>query len=66
LAKSSWQDAKEQYGSHKIRIIAESFRDLKVYKKAFVLAMKIFEITKKFPKQKIRLKLLTALYQLPT
>ena len=26
-----------------------SFRDLTVYKKAFELAMKIFEITKKFP-----------------
>jgi len=29
--------------------MAGSFRDLKVYQKAFDLAMKIFEITKKFP-----------------
>jgi four helix bundle protein len=28
-----------------------SFRDLIVYKKAFQLAMEIFEITKKFPKE---------------
>jgi four helix bundle protein len=28
-----------------------SFRDLTVYKKAFDLAMKIFEITKKFPSE---------------
>jgi four helix bundle protein len=28
-----------------------SFRDLKVYKKAFDLAMKVFEITKKFPSE---------------
>ena len=28
-----------------------SFRDLTVYKKAFALAMEIFEITKKFPPQ---------------
>lgn len=27
----------------------ESFRDLKVYNKAFLLAMEIFEITRKFP-----------------
>jgi hypothetical protein len=46
LAKSSWQEANEQYGSNKIRIMAGSFRDLTVYKKAFALAMKIFEITK--------------------
>jgi hypothetical protein len=49
LAKGSWQDAKEQYGGNKVRIMAGSFRDLTVYKKAFALAMKIFEITKKFP-----------------
>jgi len=29
--------------------MAGSFRDLTVYKKAFDLAMKVFEITKKFP-----------------
>src|SRR5659263_236477 len=29
--------------------MAGSFRDLTVYKKAFTLAMQIFEITKKFP-----------------
>lgn len=29
--------------------MAGSFRDLKVYKKAFALAMEIFEITKTFP-----------------
>ena len=28
-----------------------SFRDLTVYKKAFALAMKIFQITKKFPSE---------------
>jgi four helix bundle protein len=28
-----------------------SFRDLTVYKKAFDLAMKVFEITKKFPSE---------------
>lgn len=31
--------------------MAGSFRDLTVYKKAFALAMKIFEITKKFPSE---------------
>ena len=30
-------------------MIIGNFRDLKVYKKAFALAMDIFEITKKFP-----------------
>lgn len=29
--------------------MAGSFRELKVYQKAFDFAMKIFEITKKFP-----------------
>ncbi|HJW29938.1 MAG TPA: four helix bundle protein, partial [Saprospiraceae bacterium] len=29
----------------------QSFRDLTVYKKAFELAMEIFDITKKFPKE---------------
>jgi four helix bundle protein len=29
----------------------QSFRDLTVYKKAFELAMKIFEVTKSFPKE---------------
>lgn len=29
----------------------ESFRDLKVYKKAFELQQEIFEITKRFPKE---------------
>jgi hypothetical protein len=58
LAKNSWQNAKEQYGSNKIRIMAGSFRDLTVYKKAFDLAMNT--------KQKIWLKLLTALCLLPT
>ena len=28
-----------------------SFRDLKIYQKAFTLAIKIFEITKKFPSE---------------
>lgn len=28
-----------------------TFQDLKVYKKAFELAMEIFEISKKFPKE---------------
>jgi hypothetical protein len=28
----------------------KSFKDLTVYKKAFTLAMEIFEVTKKFPK----------------
>jgi hypothetical protein len=46
--------------------MAGSFQDLTIYKKAFVLAMKIFKITKKFPKQKIWLKLVTALCLLPT
>jgi four helix bundle protein len=31
--------------------MAGSFRDLTVYKKAFDLAMKVFEITKKFPSE---------------
>jgi len=31
--------------------MAGSFRDLTVYKKAFVFAMEIFEITKKFPSE---------------
>ena len=31
--------------------MAGSFRDLTVYKKAFDLAMRIFEITKKFPSE---------------
>jgi four helix bundle protein len=31
--------------------MAGSFRELTVYKKAFYLAMKIFEITKKFPSE---------------
>ena len=30
-----------------------SFRDLIVYQKAYILAMKIFEITKSFPKEEI-------------
>ena len=30
---------------------ADNFRNLTVYKKAFALAMEIFEITKKFPKE---------------
>ncbi|MBI5730215.1 MAG: four helix bundle protein, partial [Ignavibacteriales bacterium] len=30
-----------------------SFKDLVVYKKAFKLAMEIFEITKSFPKEEI-------------
>ena len=29
----------------------ESFKDLKVYKKAFELQQEIFEITKRFPKE---------------
>ncbi|MBE9511766.1 MAG: four helix bundle protein, partial [Bacteroidetes bacterium] len=32
--------------------MAGSFRDLIVYKKAYALAMEIFEITKKFPSEK--------------
>jgi four helix bundle protein len=32
---------------------AKSFKDLTVYKKSFVLAMDIFEITKKFPKEEM-------------
>jgi four helix bundle protein len=31
--------------------MAGSFRDLTVYKKAFELAMRVFEITKKFPSE---------------
>ncbi|MCK4630403.1 MAG: four helix bundle protein [Bacteroidales bacterium] len=31
--------------------MAGSFRDLTVYKKAYTLAMEIFEITKKFPSE---------------
>jgi len=31
--------------------MAGSFRDLTIYKKAFDLAMKVFEITKKFPSE---------------
>ena len=31
--------------------MAGSFRDLTTYKKAYTLAMEIFEITKKFPKE---------------
>ena len=31
--------------------MAGSFRDLTVYKKAYALAMEIFEITKKFPSE---------------
>lgn len=31
--------------------MAGSFRDLTVYKKAYVLAMEIFETTKKFPSE---------------
>ena len=31
--------------------MAGSFRDLTAYKKAYTLAMEIFEITKKFPKE---------------
>ena len=31
----------------------KSFRDLTVYKKAFALAMKIFEISKKFPREEM-------------
>jgi hypothetical protein len=30
---------------------ADNFRNLTVYKKAFALAMEIFQITKKFPKE---------------
>ncbi|MDQ2658008.1 MAG: four helix bundle protein, partial [Bacteroidota bacterium] len=30
---------------------ADNFRNLTVYKKAFALAMEVFEITKKFPKE---------------
>jgi four helix bundle protein len=33
--------------------MAGSFRDLTVYKKAFVLAIKIFEITKQFPSEQM-------------
>lgn len=32
---------------------AGSFRDLTVYKKAFALAMEIFELTKSFPKEEM-------------
>ena len=35
----------------KNKIMAGSFRDLTVYKKAYALAMEIFEITKKFPSE---------------
>ena len=35
----------------KNKIMAGSFRDLTVYKKAYTLAMEIFEITKKFPSE---------------
>lgn len=31
--------------------MASNFRDLKVYQKAYALAMEIFEITKSFPKE---------------
>lgn len=34
------------------------FQDLFVYQKAFLLAMEIFEITKKFPKEEIALYLI--------
>ena len=41
------EKAKNKDKKSKIR----SFRDLKVYRKAFDLAMEIFELTKKFPKE---------------
>jgi four helix bundle protein len=36
-------------------IPGKSFRDLTVYKKAFVLAMEIYEVTKTFPKERYAL-----------
>ncbi len=33
--------------------MSQSFRDLLVYKKAFALAMEIYEISKKFPKEEM-------------
>ncbi|MFH2143166.1 MAG: four helix bundle protein [Bacteroidota bacterium] len=42
-----------------------SFRDLTVYKKAFVLAMEIFEITKRYISEE-KFELQTAICQLPT
>jgi len=33
--------------------MSNGFKDLLVYKKAFALAMEIFEVTKKFPKEEI-------------
>jgi four helix bundle protein len=44
----NWQHVRTQFD--KITAMA-SFKDLTVYKKAFELAMEIFEISKRFPKE---------------
>jgi len=45
-----WQNIKgKKTMNDKIR----SFRDLKVYQKAFSLQQQIFEITKRFPKEEL-------------
>jgi four helix bundle protein len=40
-------------GKNLVVMDPKSFRDLTVYKKAFTLAMEIFEVTKKFPKEEM-------------
>ncbi|MDZ7777695.1 MAG: four helix bundle protein [Bacteroidales bacterium] len=40
---------KEQLANNKLKTMIGSFRNLTVYKKAFSLAMEIFEITKQLP-----------------
>jgi four helix bundle protein len=51
---SNWQWAiKKSYNSKSEFMSAISVKDTKVYKLAFELAMEIYEITKKFPKEEI-------------
>jgi four helix bundle protein len=47
VGKSSWQWVIGKW----IKCIEMSFRDLKVYQKAFQLATDVFEMSKKFPKE---------------
>ena len=49
LAVGSWQLARLLKFLKKV--MASDFRDLKVYQKAYALAMEVFEITKSFPKE---------------
>lgn len=50
-AIGSWQKSRERLNNNKK--MATGFRNLTVYKKAFALAMDIYHISKKFPKDEL-------------